>query len=109
MTLFDTLPSHIGACQQKVRGIQFSSFSGHFREGRDLEIARTEERLEHQMRTTGQLNGSDKSQGYTISENSRRITGFYEMRFRTAQTVFGNPDFHRTGRCGLMKINLLIR
>ena len=40
------------------RAIQFSSFSGHFREDRDSEIAPTEERLEHQMRTTGQLNGS---------------------------------------------------
>ena len=28
-------------------------------EGRDSEIVPTEERLEHQMRTTGQLNGSD--------------------------------------------------
>ena len=40
------------------RAIQFSSFSLHFREDRDSEIARTEERLEHQVRTTGQLNGS---------------------------------------------------
>ena len=41
-----------------TRAIQFSSFSLHFREDRDSEIAPTEERLEHQMRTTGQLNGS---------------------------------------------------
>ncbi len=34
-------------------------FSLHFREDRDSEIAPTEERLEHQMRTTGQLNASD--------------------------------------------------
>ena len=40
------------------RAIQFSSFSGHFREGRDSEIARTEDRPEHQVRITGQLNGS---------------------------------------------------
>ncbi len=33
-------------------------FSGHFREGRDSEIAPTEERFEHQVRTTRQLNGS---------------------------------------------------
>ncbi len=33
-------------------------FSLYFREDRDSEIAPTEERLEHQMRTTGQLNGS---------------------------------------------------
>ncbi len=41
-----------------VRAIQFSSFSGHFREGRDSEIAPTEDRPEHQVRITGQLNGS---------------------------------------------------
>ena len=40
------------------RAIQFSSFSLHFREDRDSEIAPTEERLEHQMRIIGQLNGS---------------------------------------------------
>ena len=33
----------------------------YFREDRDSEIAPTEERLEHQMRTTGQLNGSGKN------------------------------------------------
>ena len=42
------------------RAIQFSSFSGHFREGRDSEIARTEDRPEHQVRITGQLNGSGR-------------------------------------------------
>ena len=47
------------------RAIQFSSFSGHFREGRDSEIAPTEDRPEHQVRITGQLNGSG-CQGYLV-------------------------------------------
>ncbi len=56
------------ACVKKIlaggRAIQFSSFSGHFREGRDSEIAPTGEgrvairRSLLHKRTTGQLNGS---------------------------------------------------
>ena len=46
---------------EQFRAIQFSSFSLHFREDRDSEIAPTEERLEHQMRIIGQLNGSEKT------------------------------------------------
>ncbi len=49
---------------QHARAIQFSSFSGHFREGRDSEIAPTEDRPEHQVRITGQLNGSAQHAGY---------------------------------------------
>ncbi len=42
----------------RVQSHSVFKFSLYFREDRDSEIAPTEERLEHQMRTTGQLNGS---------------------------------------------------
>ena len=47
----------------------FQVFQDIFREGRDSEIAPTEDRPEHQVRITGQLNGSEMCQIFCILYN----------------------------------------
>ena len=72
-----------------VRAIQFSSFSGHFREGRDSEIAPTEDRPEHQVRITGQLNGSvnivDALVAYTYLEKKPSLNLPERQEIKEAQ------------------------
>ena len=79
------------------RAIQFSSFSLHFREDRDSEIAPTEERLEHQMRIIGQLNGSEvEMNGLTQKYGQDIVTYLFRNQIRLLMQL----DVFRHVSCG---------